>query len=66
MLVGPRRWYHQVINTHLDGRCLDTIIQPSQAQEILRDLVQEAQEKNLPLMLLGALYWKADGTETQT
>lgn len=54
------------INTHLDGDCSDPTIQLAQAQEILQGPVQEAREKNLPVVLLGDLNSKADGTGTPT
>jgi endonuclease/exonuclease/phosphatase family metal-dependent hydrolase len=54
------------INTHLDGDCSDPAIQLSQAQEILDGPVQEAKDKNLPVVLLGDLNSKADGSGTPT
>jgi endonuclease/exonuclease/phosphatase family metal-dependent hydrolase len=56
------------INTHLDGDCSDfaPAIQLAQAQEILQGPVQEAKAKNLPVILLGDLNSKADGSGTQT
>jgi endonuclease/exonuclease/phosphatase family metal-dependent hydrolase len=58
----------RVINTHLDGDCSDVApaIQLAQAQEILQGPVQDAKDKNLPVILLGDLNSKADGTGTQT
>src|SRR5215212_3587945 len=38
------------VNTHLDGDCLDRAIQLAQAQEILQGSVQEAKDKNLPVV----------------
>jgi endonuclease/exonuclease/phosphatase family metal-dependent hydrolase len=54
------------INTHLDGDCSDPAIQRAQAQEILDGPVQEAKDKNLPVVLLGDLNSKADGSGTPT
>lgn len=54
------------INTHLDGDCSDPAIQLAQAQEILQGPVQEAKDRNLPVVLLGDLNSKADGTGTPT
>jgi endonuclease/exonuclease/phosphatase family metal-dependent hydrolase len=56
------------INTHLDGDCSDVAptIQRAQAQEILDGPVQEAKDKNLPVVLLGDLNSKADGSGTPT
>jgi endonuclease/exonuclease/phosphatase family metal-dependent hydrolase len=56
------------INTHLDGDCSDVApaIQLAQAREILQGPVQEAKDRNLPVILLGDLNSKADGTGTQT
>ena len=56
------------INTHLDGDCSDVApaIQLAQAREILQGPVQEAKAKNLPVILLGDLNSKADGTGTAT
>jgi len=56
------------INTHLDGDCSDVApaIQLAQAQEILDGPVQEAKDKNLPVVLLGDLNSKADGSGTPT
>jgi endonuclease/exonuclease/phosphatase family metal-dependent hydrolase len=61
----------RVINTHLDGDCIeppvqDPTIQLAQAQEILQGPVQDAKDKNLPVILLGDLNSKADGTGTPT
>lgn len=56
----------RLINTHLDGDCSDPAIQLAQAQEILRGPVQDARDKNLPVVLLGDLNSKADGTGTST
>jgi Endonuclease/Exonuclease/phosphatase family len=58
----------RLINTHLDGDCSDVApaIQLAQAQEILRGPVQEAKDKNLPVILLGDLNSKADRTGTAT
>jgi endonuclease/exonuclease/phosphatase family metal-dependent hydrolase len=54
------------INTHLDGDCSDPAIQLTQAREILRGPVQEARDKDLPVILLGDLNSKADDTGTPT
>ena len=54
------------INTHLYGDCSDPAIQRAQAQEILDGPVQEAKDKNLPVVLLGDLNSKADGSGTPT
>jgi endonuclease/exonuclease/phosphatase family metal-dependent hydrolase len=54
------------INTHLDGDCSDPAFQLAQAQEILDGPVQEAKDKNLPVVLLGDLNSKADGSGTPT
>jgi endonuclease/exonuclease/phosphatase family metal-dependent hydrolase len=54
------------INTHLDGDCSDPAIQLAQAQEIVRGPVQEARDENLPVILLGDLNSKADGSGTPT
>jgi endonuclease/exonuclease/phosphatase family metal-dependent hydrolase len=56
------------INTHLDGDCsdFDPTIQFDQAQEIIQGPVQEAKDRNLPVILLGDLNSKADGTGTPT
>jgi endonuclease/exonuclease/phosphatase family metal-dependent hydrolase len=56
----------RIINTHLDGDCSDPAIQLAQAQEILHGPVQEARDNNLPVILLGDLNSKADGTGTPT
>jgi endonuclease/exonuclease/phosphatase family metal-dependent hydrolase len=56
----------RLINTHLDGDCSDPAINLAQAQEILQGPVQDARAKNLPVILLGDLNSKADGTGTQT
>jgi endonuclease/exonuclease/phosphatase family metal-dependent hydrolase len=61
----------RLINTHLDGDCLDPPVQSSayqlaQAQEILQGPVQEARDQGLPVILLGDLNSKADGTGTPT
>jgi endonuclease/exonuclease/phosphatase family metal-dependent hydrolase len=61
----------RLINTHLDGDCVeppvqDPTIQLAQAQEILQGPVKEARDQGLPLILLGDLNSKADGTGTQT
>jgi hypothetical protein len=58
----------RVINTHLDGDCSDVApaIQLAQAREILQGPVKEAKDKNLPVILLGDLNSKADGTGTAT
>jgi endonuclease/exonuclease/phosphatase family metal-dependent hydrolase len=54
------------INTHLDGDCSDPKFQRAQAQEILDGPVQDARNKNLPVVLLGDLNSKADGSGTPT
>ena len=54
------------IDTHLDGDCSDPAIQLAQAQEILQGPVQDARNKHLPVILLGDLNSKADGTGTPT
>ena len=54
------------INTHLDGDCSDPAILRAQAQEILDGPVQEAKDKDLPVVLLGDLNSKADGSGTPT
>jgi endonuclease/exonuclease/phosphatase family metal-dependent hydrolase len=56
------------INTHLDGDCsdFDPTIQFAQAQQIIQGPVQEAKDRNLPVILLGDLNSKADGTGTPT
>jgi endonuclease/exonuclease/phosphatase family metal-dependent hydrolase len=56
------------INTHLDGDCsdFDPTIQLAQAQEILQGPVKEARDQGLPVILLGDLNSKADGTGTPT
>lgn len=54
------------INTHLDGDCSDPTIQLAQAQEILQGPVQEARDQDHPVILLGDLNSKADGTGTST
>jgi endonuclease/exonuclease/phosphatase family metal-dependent hydrolase len=56
------------INTHLDGDCsdFDPTIQFDQAQEIIQGPVQEAKDRNFPVILLGDLNSKADGTGTPT
>jgi len=54
------------INTHLDGDCSDPAFQRAQAQEILDGPVQDARNKNLPVVLLGDLNSKADGSGTPT
>jgi endonuclease/exonuclease/phosphatase family metal-dependent hydrolase len=56
----------RLINTHLDGDCSDPAINLAQAQEILQGPVQDARAKNLPVILLGDLNSKADGTGTPT
>ena len=56
----------RVINTHLDGDCSDPAFQLAQAQEILQGPVQDARAKNLPVILLGDLNSKADGSGTAT
>ena len=54
------------INTHLDGDCADPAIQLAQAREIIRGPVQDAREKDMPVVLLGDLNSKADGSGTPT
>jgi endonuclease/exonuclease/phosphatase family metal-dependent hydrolase len=56
------------INTHLDGDCsdFDPTIQLAQAQEIIHGPIQEAKDRNLPVIQLGDLNSKADGTGTPT
>jgi len=54
------------INTHLDGDCADPAIQLAQAREIIQGPVQDAREKDIPVILLGDLNSKADGTGTKT
>jgi endonuclease/exonuclease/phosphatase family metal-dependent hydrolase len=58
----------RLINTHLDGDCADAAptIQLAQAREILQGPVQEARDQGLPVILLGDLNSKADGSGTQT
>ena len=58
----------RLINTHLDGDCADRdpTIQLAQAQEILQGPVKEARDQGLPVILLGDLNSKADGSGTQT
>jgi hypothetical protein len=58
----------RLINTHLDGDCADAdpTIQLAQAQEILQGPVKEARDQGLPVILLGDLNSKADGSGTQT
>jgi len=58
----------RLINTHLDGDCdvQNPNIQLAQAREILQGPVQEAKDRNLPVILLGDLNSKADGTGTPT
>lgn len=54
------------INTHLDGDCADSAIQMAQAREIIQGPVQEARERDIPVILVGDLNSKADGTGTPT
>jgi hypothetical protein len=54
------------INTHLDGDCADPAIQLAQAREIVQGPVQDARDKDMPVVLLGDLNSKADGTGTST
>jgi endonuclease/exonuclease/phosphatase family metal-dependent hydrolase len=56
------------IDTHLDGDCSDFVpaIQRAQAQEILQGPVQDARAKKLPVVVLGDLNSKADGSGTPT
>jgi endonuclease/exonuclease/phosphatase family metal-dependent hydrolase len=61
----------RLINTHLDGDCMDPPvsnpnIQLAQAREILQGPVQKARDQGLPVILLGDLNSKADGSGTQT
>jgi endonuclease/exonuclease/phosphatase family metal-dependent hydrolase len=56
----------RIINTHLDGDCSDPAIQLAQAQEILQGPLQDARNRDLPVILLGDLNSKADGTGTST
>jgi endonuclease/exonuclease/phosphatase family metal-dependent hydrolase len=61
----------RLINTHLDGDCMDPPvsnpnIQLAQAREILQGPVKEARDQGLPVILLGDLNSKADGSGTQT
>jgi len=58
----------RVINTHLDGDCSDVapFIQLAQAREILQGPVQEAKYRKLPVILLGDLNSKADGSGAPT
>ena len=58
----------RLINTHLDGDCADAdpTIQLAQAREILQGPVKEARDQGLPVILLGDLNSKADGSGTQT
>jgi endonuclease/exonuclease/phosphatase family metal-dependent hydrolase len=56
----------RVINTHLDGDCSDPAFQLAQAQEILQGPVKEARDQGLPVILLGDLNSKADGSGTPT
>jgi len=56
----------RLINTHLDGDCADPAIQLAQAREIVKGPVQEARDKDMPVVLLGDLNSRADGTGTRT
>jgi endonuclease/exonuclease/phosphatase family metal-dependent hydrolase len=62
----------RLINTHLDGDCIDPPVskddfQLAQAQEILQGPVKEARDQGLPVILLGDLNTtRADGSQTPT
>jgi hypothetical protein len=54
------------INTHLDGDCADPTIQLAQEREIVQGPVQDARDRDIPVVLLGDLNSRADGTGTPT
>jgi endonuclease/exonuclease/phosphatase family metal-dependent hydrolase len=66
--LGIRGKAVRFINTHLDGDCSDVApaIQLAQAQEILNGPVKEAKDKDLPVIMMGDLNSKADGSGTPT